>query len=157
MPTCRLDHAAWIAGHGGCGGAARAADSRPYERTGGQVWRGVGTPPYGPGRKHGVGAAFMAARKRPRFAPRPRSTDRARRGLFPQLDDLVAEDGGVFEFHHPGGLAHGLFQPAISRSFSALVILTPDLPRTSSVGLEISIRSRTDLTMVLGTMPWAWL
>ena len=48
MPTCRHDRVAWIAG---------------------PVWRGVGTPPYGPGRKHGVGAAFMAARAGPRFPP----------------------------------------------------------------------------------------
>ena len=32
----------------------------------GPVWRGVGTPPYGPGRKHSVGAACMAARTGPR-------------------------------------------------------------------------------------------
>ena len=30
--------------------------------SGGAVWRGVGTPPYGEGRKPGVGAACMAAR-----------------------------------------------------------------------------------------------
>ena len=44
-----------------------------------------------------------------------------------------------------------------SRSRSTWVIFTPSLRRTSAVDLEISIRSRTDLTMVLGTMPWASL
>ena len=35
--------------------------------SGSPVWRGVGTPPYGPDRKRGVGAACMAARNRQRF------------------------------------------------------------------------------------------
>ena len=49
---------------GGSGGAVRAAASRPYEverwrvaMAAGLIWRGVGTPPYGPDRKRGVGAA----------------------------------------------------------------------------------------------------
>ena len=46
---------------------------------------------------------------------------------------------------------------AISFSFSALVIFTPLRPFRSAVGEEISIRSRTDLITVLGTMPWALL
>ena len=74
-------------GPGGSGGAVRAAikaaptrgpavgrDDCELAGSGGLVWRGVGTPPYGPGRKHGVGAACMAARTGPRFPPYPRRT-----------------------------------------------------------------------------------
>ena len=46
---------------------------------------------------------------------------------------------------------------AISFSFYALVIFTPVRPLRSAVGEDISIRSRTDLITVLGTMPWALL
>ena len=46
---------------------------------------------------------------------------------------------------------------AISFSFSTFVIFTPVLPLRSAVGDEISIRSRTDLMMVFGTIPWALL
>ena len=81
MPSCRRCRAAITGGPGGCEGAVRAADSRPYERIdggdawiAGLIWRGVGTPPYVSGRTHAVGAAFMAARASPRFPPHHRRT-----------------------------------------------------------------------------------
>lgn len=40
-----------------------------------------------------------------------RQHSKSRLFTSPQLDDLVAEDCGVFEFHHAGSLTHLLFQP----------------------------------------------
>ena len=74
MPPCRHGRIPFPASLAVPGGAVRAAASRPYEverwrgtMTAGLIWRGVGTPPYGPDRKRGVGAACMAARNRQRF------------------------------------------------------------------------------------------
>ena len=61
---------------GSPGGAIRAAASRPYEKkrwrdamTVGLIWRGMGTPPYGPGRTCAAGATSRPYEGKAGFYP----------------------------------------------------------------------------------------
>ena len=110
---------------GGSGGAVRAAASRPYEgerwrvaMTAGRIWRGVGTPPYGPGRTWAVGAASSRP-GRPAIPAAPPSNTVGRHAHMPPW---LGRDG-----NRPGSPG-GAVRAAASRPYEGKAGFCPDRP-----------------------------